>query len=360
MWDCEGVRYTWAMSETWTVKAVLDWMVGYLAQHGDANPQLSSQWLVADVLGCSRIELYADLDRPLSDDERVALRSHTSRRAAGEPLQYITGTTGFRFLTLSVEPGVLIPRPETEVLVSEALDELARSLPRDRGAHAPEFSQSDLEGAILVRDEDGGLVVRFESGKSIPVAIDANGEIVEHRAEEVGEEVLVADLCTGSGNVACSIASELACAKVLACDISPEACSLARRNVDALGLEGRVIVFEGDLASALPESCHGKVDLVVSNPPYIPTGELSALDPEVAAFEPRLALDGGADGLSCYRRVLDFSKRALKAGGVLAVELHETCLEEACAIAKGEGFAFIRVAEDLAGRPRVLVARMPD
>ena len=112
------------MAETWTVGRILSWMEGFLGEHGDENPRLSAQWLVSDALGVSRIQLYADLARPLTLEERDVLRAYTKRRAAGEPLQYITGTTDFRFITVDVRPGVLIPRPETEVLVSEALAEV--------------------------------------------------------------------------------------------------------------------------------------------------------------------------------------------------------------------------------------------
>lgn len=286
------------MSEQWTVKTILDWIEGYLTQHGDEHPRLSAQWLVADALSCTRLDLYTDLGRPLTSQERDVLRKYTKRRAAGEPLQYITGTTDFRFLTLEVSPGVLIPRPETEVLVSAALD-----------------------------------------------ALDA-----------CEEDILVVDLGTGSGNIACALASELPNAYVFATDISPKACTLAVHNVEALGLQERVVVLESDLGSAFPQDKYGMVDLVISNPPYIPRAVLATLDAEVADFEPVLALDGGPDGLDVYRRVLSFAQQALRTGGVLAVELHETCLEQARELASAVGFRNIAVVEDLAKKPRVIIS----
>ena len=110
-----------AENDIWTIKAALDWTVGYLERKGDENPRLSSQWLLAEACGLSRIELYANFEQPLSLEERDVLRAYVTRRGKGEPLQYITGEVGFRHITVKVRPGVLIPRPETEVLVSEAL-----------------------------------------------------------------------------------------------------------------------------------------------------------------------------------------------------------------------------------------------
>lgn len=287
--------------ETWTVKKILEWIEGYLAQNGCENARLSAQWLVADALGCTRLELYTDLDRPLTTQERDVLRAYTKRRAAGEPLQYITGTTDFRFLTLQVASGVLIPRPETEVLVSAALDALEKS----RGISE--------------------------------------------------EELLVVDLCTGSGNIACALASELPNASVYATDISPDACALAKRNVEVLGLQERVVVLESNLGAAFPQDKLGKVDLVISNPPYIPSAVLKELDAEVVDFEPALALDGGADGLEVFRGVLAFALEALRPGGVLAVELHETCLDAACELATAAGLTNPAIICDLAEKPRVMI-----
>ncbi|MBQ9068838.1 MAG: peptide chain release factor N(5)-glutamine methyltransferase [Eggerthellaceae bacterium] len=347
------------MEEEWTVKRILEWIEGFLREKGDGNPRLSAQWLVADVLECTRIELYVSLDKVLTQEQRDVLRDYTRRRAGGEPLQYITGTTDFRFVTLSVRPGVLIPRPETEVLVSEALaaiDELAqpetadvRTIP-DSGA---------LESATLVSLDDAGLFLQLDEGEPIPVALDADGDVVLRETGAGKRALSVVDLCTGSGNIACSIASELVDAHVVATDVSPLACALARDNVRSLGLEDRVRVIECDLGEEIDRHMDGTVDLVVSNPPYIPSAELTSLDSEVADFEPVLALDGGADGLDVFRRILPLSLRLLKPGGMLAVELHESCLDKALDMACSAGFDRVRVVHDLADRQRVLVARKP-
>ena len=336
------------MSDIWTVKRILDWIEGYLAEKGIENPRLSAQWLVSDALGCSRLELYTDLERPLTDAERDVLRGYTKRRGEGEPLQYITGKTDFRFVSLHIEPGVLIPRPETEVLVSEALTALKEALQEDDEAPA---GGSLFEGAESPASEES--LDGVEGLAENALSEDAHVEVV---VEPEIPEIRVVDLCTGSGNIACSIAHELPHARVYATDISPTACALAARNAEALGLTERVHVFEGDLEQALPSELKHKVHLLISNPPYIPSAVLSSLDAEVTEFEPALALDGGADGLDVFRRILLVADEYLCEGGVLALELFEEHLDSAARLAQESGFKGVRTAFDLAGKPRILVA----
>ena len=170
-------------------------------------------------------------------------------------------------------------------------------------------------------------------------------------------ELLVADICTGTGCIACSIAHEHPGTRVIATDISPIASALARENARLLGLDGRINVIECDLGAGVEESLVGEFDLIVSNPPYVPTNVLSVIPSEVADFEPALALDGGDDGLDIFRRLLPWCNVALRPGGAFAFELHETCLDEAAEAARGAGFADVRIINDLADRPRVLIGR---
>ena len=404
-------------NDVWTIKAALDWTVGYLARKGDENPRLSAEWLLAEACGMRRIELYVNFERPLSTDERDVLRGYVSRRGKGEPLQYITGEVAFRHIAVKVRKGVLIPRPETEVLVSEAL----ALLPAPERACALDSRITEEEAAALAAC---ALVVRTAAPRenppasaaprenppasatprenppvppnafptapvpSNPIAIgsvapsgatalpissgafenvsretfsndrleeDAVGEKDRLRKERLQKRrLLVADICTGSGCIACSIAYEHPLAHVIATDIAPEAVALARENVSALGLTGRVRVLEGDLGACVPQELMGAFDLVVSNPPYVPTAQLAEIPREVADFEPAGALDGGSDGLDVFRRLLAWCTRALKPGGAFAIELHETCLNAAAAFAEEAGFANVRITRDLAGRPRVL------
>jgi release factor glutamine methyltransferase len=285
------------------VKAALDWTTTFLAEKADEHPRRSAEWLLSAATGLSRVELYAFHDRPLSDGERATLREGVRRRAAGEPLQYVTGEVAFRHLVLKVRPGVLIPRPETEVLVDTVLP------------------------AVCAANADRG-------------------------------EALVADLCTGSGCVALSIASECPGAMVLATDISPLAVEIAAENAARLGLSEVVATLDGDLFAPLPLGARGTLDLVVSNPPYIPSADVPTLPAEVAGFEPHLALDGGADGLDVYRRILAGGRQWLRPGGLLAVELDQRMVPKAAAEAL-EWYEDVRVVSDLAGRDRIISARLP-
>lgn len=290
---------TESSQRAWTVKATLDWCVEYLAEKGDEHPRRSAEWLLSAATGLSRVEVYAFHDRPLLPEERSALRESVRRRAAGEPLQYVTGEVAFRHLVLKVAPGVLIPRPETEVLAGEAIAWLA------------------------------GV-----------------------------QRALVADPCTGSGAVALAIAQERPGTTVHATDISPEAVAVASANAERLALASAVHIHQGDLLTPLPPELLGKFDCVVSNPPYIPTSEVGGLPIEIAGFEPHLALDGGEDGLDVFRRLLAGALEWLRPGGALFVELHESRVQTAAEEAV-QWYEEVRIVKDLAGRDRIVAARRP-
>ena len=360
--------------DVWTIKAALDWTQGYLERKGDENPRLSAEWLLCEACGMRRVELYISFERPLSLEERDVLRGYVTRRGQGEPLQYITGEVAFRHIAVKVRRGVLIPRPETEVLVSEALALLppaARRVARDSQIDA---WKGDVLRAAAEAIDEAQSTGEGERGQGAGGA-GANDELASVReacaeavasagADEGGEApasaqrpLLVADLCTGSGCIACSIAYERPDARVIATDLSPEAVALARENASALGLSDRVRVEECDLGAGVPEAAMGRLDLVVSNPPYIPSAVMAEIPEEVTAFEPALALDGGADGLELFRREIEWCSRALRPGGGCAFELHETCLDAAADLARSIDFADVRIVRDLAGKPRVLTAR---
>lgn len=310
----------------WTIKRVLDWTSGYLERKGDEHPRLSAEWLLCHVTGLSRVELYVNFDRPLEPHELDAMHAAIERRAAGEPLQYVTGEMPFRHIVLRCEEGVLIPRPETEVLVDAALEGV------DRAAARAEKAPGAEKGA-----EKGGP------------AEDPAGAERAVRVLEVG---------TGTGCIALSIASERPGTRVTATDLSERAVVLAERNRGALGLDDVVDIVRCDLASGVDAELMGTFSVLVSNPPYIPTDVLRTEVPaEVADHEPALALDGGADGLDVFRRLLELAPRALEPGGTLAVELFENSLDQAAELARAQGgWATVEVREDLTHRPRVLVA----
>lgn len=325
------------MTDTWTIKRVLDWTNEYLISKNCQNAKLSAEWLVGYVLQLTRIELYTNYDKSLSDDELNTLHDCVKRRAMGEPLQYISGQAAFRHITINVRKGVLIPRPETEVLVSELLARLPQ--PERKQAFDScinEYGQSLIDGLGL-QDYDA------------------------YAGEDTSEKrtITVADLCTGSGCIACSLAYEHPDIEVIATDISPDAVSLAQENAEILGLSEKVCVFESDLWAKIPNKYIGNLDAVISNPPYVPSRLLDNLPIEVTSFEPRVALDGGVNGLDFFNKIAGWSYTALRPGGVFAVELHEDCLDEAFDVAATIGFVNIAVKKDLAGKPRVLIAYTP-
>jgi release factor glutamine methyltransferase len=288
----------------WTIRSALEWTQGYLAQKGEENPRLAAQWLLAAATGLERIELYTRHDQPLSEQERVFLREAIRRRILGEPLQYILGRAPFRRLELKVRPGVLIPRPETEVLVEWLIGRF--------------IDQTSPSSSIL----------------------------------EIG---------TGTGAIALALLHELPSCLVVATDIDSTAIELARENAQSLGVQERLTLIEDDLAGSLVAclSRQASFDAVVSNPPYIPTEELDGLPEEVIRFEARAALDGGFDGLVIFRRILEQARVLLKPGGILACELHEERLTQAARDAELAGFTDLCCHQDLAGRDRILTARRP-
>lgn len=342
-------------NEEWTVGRILEWIEGYLAEHGDDNSRVSAQWLVGSALNLSRMELYLNLDRNLTEDERGLLRDFTRRRAQGEPLQYITGEAPFRHITVKVAPGVLIPRPETEVLVSEALALLPPAQKYESEINAHLLTQ--LKALIVERGHEEVEEALRESFSDEEV--DA---LLPYLADETVKNAgyLIADIGTGSGCIACSLATERADVHVIATDISQDACDLAKENSLNLQLSERIDILESNLGDAIDPALYGSFDLVVSNPPYIPTAVLSTIPQEVTAFEPALALDGGEDGLEVFRQLLEFCQKALKPGGGFAFELHETRLDTAAELATQRGFTDIRIIKDLAQKPRVLTGRKPN
>lgn len=286
----------------WTVRKALEWTAGYLERKGDEHPRLSAEWLLCAATGLTRVEVYMNYDRPLVADELATLHAGVERRGRGEPLQYVTGEMPFRHIVLKCAPGVLIPRPETEVLVDCVLDYL------------------------------DGLGV-------------------------VAETPRILEIGTGTGCIALSLAGERPSVYVAATDISPQAYDLAVRNRDALDLSERVDLYLTDLAEGVPGVDEGTFDVLVSNPPYIPSALVPTLPPEVSSYEPELALDGGADGLDVFRRIVGQAVAALRPGGLLACELHEDCLQAAaCELLVLEHFKDVRVVQDLTHRDRILLA----
>nr|WP_146843341.1 peptide chain release factor N(5)-glutamine methyltransferase [Cellulomonas composti] len=284
------------------VRACVEGAARLLADAGVASPRVDATALAAHALGLERLELALAPD-PAPDGFVAAYAALVERRRAREPLQHIVGHTGFRYLTLRVEPGVFVPRPETEVVAQAAVDEAAR------------------------------LVA-------------------------AGREPVVVDLCCGTGAIALSVATEVAAARVVAVDLSAAAVALTRTNAAAVGAPA-LHVLQGDVADpGLLADLVGHVDVLVSNPPYIPPDQVP-VDVEVREHDPDLALyGGGADGLAVPRAVIDAAARLLAPGGLLVMEHAEVQDVAARAAAHAAGaFEDVETRPDLTGRPRVLVAR---
>ncbi len=297
-----------------------------LEQAGIETARLDVECLLAAVLGCPRWQLALEPRRRLSAEEFGQLLRLLQRREQREPLAYILGTREFWSLAFSVSSGVLVPRPETETLVEAALAAWGEMRAECRVPSAPGHAPSAMGHA----PSDGGR----EAGPTI------------------------VELCTGSGAVAVALATELPTARILATDVSWRALRVARANAEQHGVAERIAFLRGNLCRAIdgqvPEA---SVDLMIANPPYIPTGELVTLMPEVQ-WEPRLALDGGADGLRVACEIIEASPSWVRPGGVLLLEIGAEQAEAIQAVVAASGqWEPARVRCDLAGRPRVVVAR---
>ena len=284
--------------DPWTILRMILWSAEYLTEKGVEAGRLDAEWLLSTALGVDRLQLYLQYDRPLSPEEREAFKPLLRRRASREPLQYIIGRSAFRQLELKTDPRVLIPRPETEVLVQEVLDWASAA------------------------------------GKSLG------------RVWEMG---------TGTGAVALSLAVEGACTTIVATDSSPDALSVAADNAERYDVSGLVEFREGSLFEPLEEG--EEFDVIVSNPPYIAEGEKGELQPEVRDWEPPEALFAGEDGLDVIRQLVAGAPEHLLAGGFLALECGLGQAERIATDLNGTGaFAAVRIRPDLTGRPRFVIA----
>lgn len=287
---------------TWTVRRILEWTTAFFTRKQVDPARLSAELLLSHVLNCPRIQLYTNYERPLTENELTAYRELVRRATEQEPIAYLTGKAHFFNLEFEVSRDVLIPRPDTETLVENVLQ--------------------------LARNKGG-----FEAPR-------------------------VLDLCTGSGCIAAAIAHHLKAAVVTATEISPAAAAVARRNLDRLGLTGRVLVEEGDLFEPLSRIVDARpFNLIVSNPPYIATGQIETLDRSVRDYEPICALDGGLDGLDFHRRILAEAPQRLLPGGRVYLEIAFDQGPQAEELGRrSEAFDDVRILKDFGGRDRVLTA----
>lgn len=413
-------------NEIWTIKRCLEWTKEYLAERGEEHPRLSAEWLLCAATGLARIDLYMRMDETLDAAQLETMHAAVVRRAKGEPLQYITGSTQFRMIDVACAPGVLIPRPETEMLVEEVLnyldaevlspeaaarqrvelpwndeveearkaeaaladerataerraanltaadeaalggdvlgsrayaEELADREAEEAAAQAAEAEAAEAEAMETPEPEldEYGIAIEDNDQQATP-AQDAAEANVSAPAEPRTARVL--EVGCGTGCISLSLAWErrghVTCT---ATDIEPRAIDLATKNRDALGLTADEVAFSlTNLVSSIPREEWGTFDVLVSNPPYIPTDVMRSLPHEVKDFEPDLALEGGADGLDIFRRLLNAAPYMLRSGGLFACELYEGALDAAAELCRQAGLSDVRIVHDLTDRPRIVRA----
>jgi release factor glutamine methyltransferase len=283
--------------DRWTVGRLLNWTRDFLKKKGSESPRLDAEVLLASVLACERVRLYTQFEDEVEEADRAKFRDLVKRRSEGAPVAYLVGHKEFYSLSFAVSPAVLIPRPDSEFVVVEALA-------RIKGIEAP-------------------------------------------RCVDVG---------TGSGCLALACSHQHKTARFVAIDFSPEALAIARGNAEKLGLADRVEFREGDLL--WPVGGDPPFDLILSNPPYIATHVIPTLEPGVRDFEPHLALDGGEDGLRVVDRLVSQSIPLLKAGGHLVLEIgSDQEVPVRSLIAARPEFELAPTVRDAGNHPRVILAR---
>lgn len=284
-------------AEIWSLRRIVRWMSDDFVTRGLDSPRLDAELLASHALGIDRVRLYMDLDRPLVDEELKAIRELVQRRRKREPIAYILGRREFYGLSMKVTPAVLIPRPETELLVERTLSLLP---------------------------------------------------------EETPSRVL--DVCTGSGCVAVSIAKEAPHAVVIASDLSADALEVARANAEAHAVADRVSFLLGDLFA--PLAGQAPFDVITANPPYLTAQELAECAPDVRAYEPKLALVADHEGFAILERLAEGASALLVPGGHILVEVGAGQAPRTAQLFQARGFT-TEIHRDLAGIERTVEATRP-
>ena len=279
--------------KTWTIGSLVKWATDDFRARGIENPRLDAELIVAHALGIDRMRVILDAGRPLEGAELAKLRDLVKRRRSHEPMAYLLGAREFYGLRFRVDARVLVPRPDTETLVDVALA----------------------------------------------------------RTRHLSMSMRLLDLCTGSGCVAIAIARQRPTAQVFATDLSADAIAVARDNAHRLGAH-RIAFLQGDLFAPLQADM--RFDIVTANPPYIASSEIPTLQPDIREFEPKLALDGGADGLDIVRRIVGGAAGALAKGGVLAMEIGAGQALATAELLGAAGFEDVRADRDLGRIERVV------
>ncbi|WP_196593978.1 peptide chain release factor N(5)-glutamine methyltransferase [Pectinatus sottacetonis] len=283
-------------NKIWTIGEILKWTQKYFSGKNIESPRLDAEVLLSYVLKKERIYLYVHFDEPLQENELVQFRGLVKKRAARIPVAYITGQKEFMGMTFKVNNNVLVPRPETELLVEAVIERL----PQDR-------------------------------------------------------EAVFADIGTGSGIIALSIAKFRPDMKAYAIDISQAALAVAQENARVLQIQEQITFLQGDLLEPLSKTGIGLLQAIISNPPYIPLADMAGLEPEVRKYEPQSALTDNNDGLDFYRRLLKNSRDFLTSSGFLACEVGIGQAKRIKLMALEKGWGKCEILKDLAEIERVII-----
>jgi len=287
------------MKDLWTVRSLISWTTQYFSENGIVSSRLDSELLLAHALDCRRLDLYLSPDKPVDVKERKRFKEFVKRRAKREPIAYILKKKEFWSRNFYVTPSVLIPRPETEHIIEVVMDRLTN---------------------------------------------------VDHP--------LIADLGTGSGCIAVTLAAEIKSIKIIATDISEEALRIARQNADTHNVTEKILFLNESWFTKFPAvASAGTFDLIVSNPPYIPIEEIQLLQPEIRFHEPVTALDGGKEGLKPFHQIAEESIKWLKPDGSLVLEIGDKQGDALQKILAENHFESIELVRDLAGKNRIITGR---
>lgn len=300
--------------QTWTTRELLGWMTKAFESKDLDSPRRMAEMLLAHIIGCDRLRLYMETDRPTTPIERETLRDLVRRALNHEPIQYLVGEESFFGMSFHVDKRVLIPRPSTQTIVEEVLQH-ARKNPDDR----------------TLRDSDAGV------------------------------GMMIADVCTGSGCIAASLAKNLPGCRVIASDLSADALEVAQINISRHDLDERVELVQGDLLQPIlahpVAGQNGALHYLCSNPPYIPDHEWAAVEPNVKDHEPTMALRSSDDGMQFIEPLIERGPKLLRKGGLLLIEIAACNAKRCLQLAKEHEFLTSeRIAKDSDGLDRVLIA----
>lgn len=357
--------------DSWTVRRLLGWTQERFESVGIDSPRVDAEHLLSFALECSRMSLYLDHDKVVDATARARFRELVKRRLAREPVAYIEGKRGFHALGLElyVDRRVLIPRPETELLVDWVLEELAG--PRKQPAWEDErasalASEGERPEPVVVLDE-ATFDPTSDAGERLePVVVLDDEAGLAPRSPEPGtptpatpqapppDERAVLDVGTGSGAIALALKHARSTLRVTACDVSEDALAVARDNAERLGLA--IALVRSDLLADVPTPAAGWA-VITANLPYIPEPVWRTLAPEVQRFEPRLALEGGDDGLAIIRRLVAAAPAHLAPGGALYLEIGYDQGESVPDLLAAHGYVDVSVRKDYAGHPRIVRGR---